>query len=119
MKTLKQIGLISAILLISQMIQQIFHLPIPGTVLGMLLLLALLIFKVVKLGWVENGANVLLDHLSFLFVPSGVAVIKILDIFKGKIMILLIVIFTATITVMVVTGLTVQFLINRKVNKGV
>ena len=119
MKTLKQIGIISAILLISQIIQQMFHLPIPGTVLGMLILLALLIFKVVKLGWVEDGANVLLDHLAFLFIPAGVAVIKILDVFEGKIIILLIVIFIATITVMVVTGLTVQFLINKKLNKGV
>ena len=119
MKTLKQIGFISAIILLSQILQQSLNLPIPGTVLGMVLLLILLILKIVKLEWVEDGAKVLLNHLTFLFVPAGVAIMNVFNIFEGKIIILLIVVFIATITVMVVTGLTVQFLINRRVNKGV
>jgi holin-like protein len=64
-------------------------LPMPGPVIGMLLLLILLLlrdrFALLARGplqgnGVENGARGLLAHLSLLFVPAGVGVVQKLDL---------------------------------------
>jgi holin-like protein len=64
-------------------------LPMPGPVLGLVLLLGLLLardrFAVLlqgplKDGGVENAARGLLAHLSLLFVPAGVGVVQKLDL---------------------------------------
>jgi holin-like protein len=114
MKTLKQLGIIITILLVGQILQQHFNLPIPGTVMGMIILLVLLLLKILKLQWVEKISSILLEHLSFLFVPAGVGILTSLDKFKGKVIPLFIVVMVSTIVVMVVTGVTVQLLIKNK-----
>ena len=64
-------------------------LPLPGPVLGMVLLLALLLWRdaapdlapaPLRDGRVEGVANGLLGHLSLLFVPAGVGVVGALDV---------------------------------------
>ena len=47
-------------------------LALPGNLIGMLMLLTLLSSGIVRLSWVELGANVLLKHLAFFFVPIAV-----------------------------------------------
>ena len=52
-----------------------FALPIPGPVVGMLLLLLVLIGRGKPSRPLTSTANALLSHLSLLFVPAGVGVI--------------------------------------------
>jgi putative effector of murein hydrolase LrgA (UPF0299 family) len=63
--------------------------PVPGPVIGMLLLLMLLLLRdratlfaqgPLQGGGVENAARGLLAHLSLLFVPAGVGVVQKLDV---------------------------------------
>jgi holin-like protein len=54
-------------------------LPIPGSVVGMLLLWAALETGVVRLAWLDDGARSLLAILGLLFVPAGVGVVEYLD----------------------------------------
>ncbi len=58
---------------------RLLHLPLPGPVLGLLLLGALLAWAPVRAP-VEAVAQPLLSHLSLLFVPVGVGVISHLDL---------------------------------------
>ena len=111
MKELKQLGIILFILFIGQIIQKTFNLIFPGTVIGMIILLILLLCNIIKINWIEDISNILLAHLVFLFIPGGVGIIKSLDMFKGNILSLLIILILTTIIVIVVTGLTVQLLI--------
>jgi holin-like protein len=53
---------------------RLFGLPLPGPVLGLLLMAALLQWAPVR-GPVEAAATPLLQHLSLLFVPVGVGVV--------------------------------------------
>ena len=46
--------------------------PVPGPVLGMLLLFLLLLIRGSVPGWLEQTTSGLLAHLSLLFVPAGV-----------------------------------------------
>lgn len=110
MKILRQLGIVLLILSIGQIIQAKFNLFIPGTILGMMILLVLLLAKVIKLKWIEGITNVLLDHLSIFFVPANIGIMvyfsQIKDIW-GKILIIVII---STIVVMGVTGAVVKYL---------
>lgn len=115
MKRLTQFGIILLILLFSDMIQSYFNLSIPSSIIGILILLLLLLFKLIRLEWVEDISKVLLDNLSLLFIPAGVGIINEFEIFKGNILPIIFIIVITTIVVILVTGYTVQALIgNRK-----
>jgi holin-like protein len=75
--------------LAGEIIVRSMALPIPGPVLGMLLLFVLLLlrdraslFAVGPLqgGGVESAAKGLLAHLSLMFIPAGVGVVQRLDL---------------------------------------
>ncbi|NLX63115.1 MAG: CidA/LrgA family protein [Tissierellia bacterium] len=110
MKTLGQFGIIMFILPIGHIIQYKFNLFIPGTILGMLILLLLLLTRIIKLRWIENITNVLLEHLSILFVPTSVGIMVYLDEIKDSWGRILLVAIISTIVVMGVTGAVVQYL---------
>ncbi|MCF6463631.1 CidA/LrgA family protein [Clostridium sp. Cult1] len=117
MKTLKEFSLILIILFIGQVLQQKYNIPVPGTILGMIILLLLLITRVLKIERIEKISDVLLKHLTLFFVPSVVGIMNLFDKVKGIWVYLLIILFISTIVVMVVTGLTIQFLDKHIVNK--
>lgn len=55
-------------------------LPLPGNLIGMLLLLALLATGAIKLQWIERGATLLIRHLAFFFVPIAVGLLSYADV---------------------------------------
>lgn len=110
---LKQFGIIISITYIGDILSKISGLPIPGTVIGMVLLFMLLYFKVIKLSSVEPAADVLLSNLAFLFVPPAVALITKLDLLKDIWVQILTITVISTVITMVVTGYTADILIRR------
>ena len=59
---------------IGEIIAHCLDLPVPGPVIGMLLLFVSLIIKGKTPDNLRDTANTLLTHLSLLFVPAGVGV---------------------------------------------
>lgn len=116
MKKLKQIGIIMLILLISELLEKFFKIPIPSAIIGMILLTVLLILKVIKLEWIEEGGNTLIALLGFLFIPTVVNAKNSIYLLKNDLIAIGIIIIVATIVVMTVTSLTVQYL-NRYLDK--
>ncbi len=114
MKKLGQFGIILLILLFGHIIQKHFKLSIPSTIIGMILLLLLLLFKIIKIQWVEGISKILLDNLSLFFVPAGVAVINEFQIFEKSLLSIIYTIAITTIIVILTTGYTVQALMKRK-----
>ena len=55
-------------------ISHAFHLPVPGAVVGMLLLLLALLLRPATVTVVEPASLQLLRHLSLLFIPAGVGI---------------------------------------------
>jgi holin-like protein len=117
MTELKQLGIILMLLWVGQTVQGMFGLALPGNVLGMLLLLILLVTGLLKLKHVERVTEVLLGHLSFLFVPSIVGVMTVAYLFKGNVIKIFIIVFLSLIVVMVTSGRTVQWMLQRKNRK--
>lgn len=117
MKILRQIGIISGVLFTGYLIEKMTHTPIPGTILGMIILLILLITGIIKIEMIEEISQFLLDHLTFLFLPAGVGLISQLGIIKVNWLPMFVIILISTTIAMIVTALTIQGL--RKMNKGV
>ena len=67
-----QVGLLWAILTVSNLVVTRLHLRVPGNIVGMLLLLALLSTGVVEERWVAAAAGLLTKHLAFFFIPIAV-----------------------------------------------
>jgi putative effector of murein hydrolase LrgA (UPF0299 family) len=77
-----------AILLIFQCVGEgvafVTGLPIPGPVIGMLLLFVMLLARPRLLELLEGTASELLRHLSLLFVPAGVGIVVAASSGRGQ-----------------------------------
>ncbi|MGL4655979.1 MAG: CidA/LrgA family protein [Sarcina sp.] len=120
MKLLREMLLVLAIYFVGEFLSKGLHLPLPGNILGMIILLILLCTKVVKVEQVDNVSTFLLDHLAFLFIPAGVGVLNAMNVLDGHIIQLLIIVVTSTMVIMAATGTIVQTvmkLMDKKKNK--
>ena len=57
-----------------EILVRLFGLPVPGPVVGMVLLFVVLRLRRTTAAGIEGAATALLQHLSLLFVPAGVGV---------------------------------------------
>ena len=83
-KSIVQIGYLYILLLIGNTIARLLHLPIPGSIIGLVLLFLLLQFHIIKLEWIELGAAVLLSELLLFFIPSAIGVIDYHALFGAR-----------------------------------
>ncbi len=87
--------------------------PLPGSVIGMLLMTGALATGWLRLEHVEAGADTLLRNLAFFFVPPGVGIILHLSLLREILGPLTVVMVVSTALVVVVTGLVAQLLLRR------
>lgn len=118
MKLLRELLVILVIYFAGEILTKFFKLPVPGNIVGMILLLILLCTDVEKLDTVDTVANFLLEHLAFFFIPAGVGILTSLVVIKDSFIRLLIICFISTIITIAVTALVVDFMTKEK-NKGV
>ncbi|WP_243314845.1 CidA/LrgA family protein [Geothrix paludis] len=72
LKILGQLLLLALIYLLGNQVARLAHLPVPGNVVGIILLYLLLNLGVVRLEHVQEAADFLLRHLVFFFIPVAV-----------------------------------------------
>ena len=118
MKIFREAIIILGIYLIGELISKSFSLPLPGNIIGMIILLILLCTKVIKVEKVESISTFFLDHLSFFFIPAGVGLISSFDSVKNSLIYILILCLITTALVIISTGLIIQFIIKMKNNKS-
>lgn len=100
----KQLAIIIGCLAVGELIVWLTRVPVPSSILGMLLLTALLQMKVVKIEWVESLSNFLISNMGFFFVPPGVALMLYFDIIEAKFWPIVISVVASTVLVLVMTG---------------
>lgn len=93
-----------ALLLIGNFLQNVFHLFIPGSIIGMLLLFLLLKTGIIKMKWMEEGTSLLLRHLTLFFIPVTIGFMEYLELFSGRGILLLLIIVISTALVMGIGG---------------
>lgn len=57
---------------------------IPGSILGMLILFALLAFQILPVHWVKPGCHLIIRNMALLFVPISVGVINYTDVLSAQ-----------------------------------
>lgn len=108
------LAILVAFQLLGAALESVFKLPLPGSVLGMMLLALALFTGVVKLKWVEAPANFLLRNMTIFFVPLMVGMWRYFGYIGDHWLILTCALIGSTFIVMYCTGVTVQFLNRRK-----
>jgi putative effector of murein hydrolase LrgA (UPF0299 family) len=96
-----------------ELLSHALHLPFPGPVVGLVLLLVALNFEPVR-GPVAVCADYLLSHLSLLFVPVGVGVMTHLGLIGEYGLRMLLVIVLSTWVGLAVTALVLRALVREK-----
>lgn len=117
MKLFREVLIILGIYLLGELLSSLLHLPIPGNILGMVILFILLCTKVIKVDNISNVTNFLLDHLAFFFIPAGVGLMTSIGIIKSTWWQLLVVCISTTIIIIGVTGIIVQIISRRTKEK--
>ena len=111
---IRQCTIIFGCLAVGELIVWLTGISIPSSIIGMLLLTALLQMIVVKLEWVKGMSDFLISNLGFFFVPPGVALMLYFDIIKAELLPIVVATVVSTVLVMITTGWTDQYL--RKLN---
>ena len=114
MKLFREAIIIFGIYLLGVLITDITGVPIPGNVIGMVILFLLLYLKVIKVEQISTISNFFLEHLAFFFIPAGVGLISSFSVIKNIWLQLLIVCFITTVITMACTGRIVQRIANKK-----
>jgi len=102
--------------LIGELMREALALPIPGPVIGMFLLAALLVLddrwakprNAALRASVDRTAETLISHMGLLFVPAGVGIIAEADLLKREWVPIVAAVVISTLLSIVVTGLVMH-----------
>ncbi|PKH25734.1 murein hydrolase regulator LrgA [Enterobacterales bacterium CwR94] len=103
-----QLALYGGLFLLSEQLVVWFHLPLPGNIVGMLLLLLLIVTRIIPLHWVKAGASWLLAEMLLFFVPAVVAVVNYAPLLRVDGWRIFLVIGISTLLVLGATALVVD-----------
>lgn len=101
---IRQLAILFGCLALGELIIHLTGVPLPSSILGMLLLTLLLKLKVIRLEWVQGISDFLVANIGFFFVPPGVAVMLYFDIIKAQLWPIVIATVISTVLVLAVTG---------------
>ncbi len=116
-KIICQIAILFFISFAMNYIAQWLHLPIPGSILGIFVLFALLKTGIIKLDWIEQGANWLLAELLLFFIPAAVGIMKYIPMLEHDGVRIMMVVIFSTLIVMISSGLIASRISKRKERK--
>jgi len=120
LKIIGQTFLLWVIYYLSTWVVNFFHIPLPGSVLGMISLFFLLSTGIIKEQWLSAATTPLLKHLSFFFIPIAVELMDWGDLFIQKGYLLFLPLVISTLVALLTTGGIVQLLTkSQQVKKGV
>ncbi|PEM48195.1 CidA/LrgA family holin-like protein [Bacillus wiedmannii] len=111
---LLQVGVLYVFSLVGTWIQEVLHLSMPGSLIGMLMLFLLLATRILPLKWFEEGAEKLIIFLPLFLIPSTTGLMEYGSFLfsKGSVIFLLVV--ASTIVTLIVSGYISQLLVASK-----
>ncbi len=107
---IKPVFIVFGCLALGNIIVSLTGIPLPSSIVGMLLLTVLLVTKVVKVGDLKTLSDFFNAHMAFFFVPAGVSVMLYLDIIKANFLPIVVSAFVSTVLVIIATGWAHQFM---------
>ncbi|HDD7757155.1 TPA: antiholin-like murein hydrolase modulator LrgA [Staphylococcus aureus] len=107
-----QVIVIALVLFVSKIIESFIFMPIPmpASVIGLVLLFVLLCTGAVKLGEVEKVGTTLTNNIGLLFVPAGISVVNSLGVISQAPFLIIGLIIVSTILLLICTGYVTQII---------
>lgn len=112
MKLFREVIFVFGIYFIGEIFAKVI--PLPGNLIGMILLLILLCTRVVKLNQISTLSDFLLGHLPFFFIPAGVALLSVMSLIQHVWIPILLICLVTTFVTMGVSGKCVQIFMKKK-----
>ena len=110
---LKAITILLIFQLVGEVLVRALALPVPGPVIGMLLLYLVLTIRGSAPSDLTRTAHGLLDRLSLLYVPAGVGIMVQFALIKREWLPILLTLVLSTVLTLIVTALVLRWLIAR------
>lgn len=82
--------------------------PIPGNIIGMILIFAALKLKLIKLESVKPASNMLINYMMLFFVPFGVGLMSYFDFIKSYGLVLIVAVGISSLITLYVTAFVQQ-----------
>ncbi|MBD2864594.1 CidA/LrgA family protein [Paenibacillus oceani] len=89
---------------IADVLASILPIPVPGSIVGIVLLFVLLKLKIVRLGWIEQGSNWLIAQMLLFFIPATVGIMNYKSMFMTSGLRIIGTIAISTAAVMICSG---------------
>jgi len=105
-----QIGILNIYYYMGVGIVSYLHIPLPGSVVGLLLLALSLIFKIMKVEYIQDGAGFLIGILTLFFIPATVGVIDYPELMSITGLLIILAVIASTLISIYVTGLLTQII---------
>ncbi len=108
---LQSFALILVINYACQILVTLAALPIPGTIVALVVLFVLLASGLLKIESVRQAADVLLANMVILFLPPSLKLIEVYSLFGGQFFRIVLLLVITTVLTLIVTAYTVQGII--------
>ncbi|TWP30590.1 CidA/LrgA family protein [Apibacter muscae] len=108
MKLLSQLGIILFFFFIGEFTVFILKLKIPGSIVGMLLLLISLQLKIIKVESIKEVSTFFINNMLILFIPLGVGLAAQWDLISKEWLTIIVSIFISTFIVLSVVALIIN-----------
>lgn len=109
---IRQCAILFGCLALGELIIYFTHLPLPSSIIGMLLLTTFLKLGIIKLEWIRGMSDFLVTNIGFFFVPPGVALMLNFGLIANDFLAIAVATVASTLIVLLVTGWVHQ-LMNR------
>ena len=113
MKLYVQLMIIFMISLVGEGISSVFHLPVPGSIIGLVLLFLALQFKLLRLRHISMVGNFLLANMTILFLPPAVGIMDKFQVIAPYLLPIILIILGAIVLNVCVIAVVVQLIKTR------
>ena len=117
MKLLKQLLIILTVALTGEVLSALIPLPIPSSIYGVVLMLALLISGLLKVEQIKAVSSFLVEIMPVMFVPAAVGLMQSYHLLAPSLGAYAVITVVSTVAVMVVSGRVTQHVIHNKNKK--
>jgi len=113
MKLYVQLMIIFMISLVGEGISSVFYLPVPGSIIGLVLLFLALQFKLLRLRHISMVGNFLLANMTILFLPPAVGIMDKFQVIAPYLLPIILIVLGAIVLNVCVIAVVVQLIKTR------
>ncbi|KLN46758.1 membrane protein [Providencia rettgeri] len=107
---LRAFAILYLCLIVGNLISTLLPFAIPGSIVGMLILFALLALQIIPAHWAQPGCSILLKNMTILFVPIGVGIMNYYDLLSQQLLPIVASCVVSTLIVMIVVAISSNYI---------